>query len=166
MNDNRKRGVSLPNKVHAVIGIDPGFSGASVAMKPSCPDVLSIVRHDNSTPRDIVMWFESMIHAYNIIWVEMEKVGAMPNNAARAAFKFGHSNGLLTAAAYMTRAPLEFVVPQKWQQAMRCLSKGDKNITKAAAQNLFPKLNVIHATADALLITEYGRRRCNSLIRK
>jgi hypothetical protein len=41
---------------------------------------------------------------------------------------------------------------------MRCLTKGDKNVSKARAQELFPALKITHATADALLIAEYGRR--------
>jgi hypothetical protein len=38
------------------------------------------------------------------------------------------------------------------------MSKGDKNVTKRRAQQLFPQLKVTHAIADALLIAEYGRR--------
>jgi len=38
-----------------------------------------------------------------------------------------------------------------------CLSKGDKNVTKAKAQEQFPNIKVTHATADALLIALYGR---------
>jgi hypothetical protein len=41
---------------------------------------------------------------------------------------------------------------------MQCLTKGDKNVSKAAAQRLWPKLKITHANADALLIAEYGRQ--------
>jgi hypothetical protein len=41
---------------------------------------------------------------------------------------------------------------------MKCRSGGDKKITKAAAQRLFPRMKVTHKNADALLIAEYGRR--------
>jgi hypothetical protein len=41
---------------------------------------------------------------------------------------------------------------------MSCLTKGDKNVTKSRAQELFPEVKVTHAIADALLIAEYGRR--------
>ncbi len=57
-----------------------------------------------------------------------------------------------------SRIPFEEVTPQKWQKTLSCLSRGDKNITKAKAQQLFPGLRVTHATADALLIAEYARR--------
>jgi hypothetical protein len=38
------------------------------------------------------------------------------------------------------------------------MSKGDKNVTKAKAQQLFTQLKITHATADALLIAEFARR--------
>jgi hypothetical protein len=56
------------------------------------------------------------------------------------------------------KIPFEEVSPVKWQKVMGCLSKGDKNVTKAAAQRLFPDIKITHAIADALLIAEYGRR--------
>ena len=37
-------------------------------------------------------------------------------------------------------------------------SKGDKNVTKRRAQELFPGARVTHAVADALLLAEYCRR--------
>jgi hypothetical protein len=61
----------------------------------------------------------------------------------------------LTAAGI----PFERVRPQAWQKAMGCMSKGDKNITKRKAQELFPQIKVTHATADALLIATYGTRQ-------
>jgi len=41
---------------------------------------------------------------------------------------------------------------------MGCMTKGDKNVSKRKAQELFPSMKVTHASADALLIAEYGRR--------
>ncbi len=38
------------------------------------------------------------------------------------------------------------------------LTKGDKNVSKRRAQELFPALKVTHAIADALLIAEFARR--------
>jgi hypothetical protein len=57
--------------------------------------------------------------------------------------------------------PFEEVSPQKWQKAMGCMTKGDKNVSKAKAQQLFPQLKITHAIADALLIAEYARRTYN-----
>jgi hypothetical protein len=43
-----------------------------------------------------------------------------------------------------------------WQKSLGCLTHGDKNVSKAAAQRLFPGMKITHATADALLIAYYG----------
>ena len=66
----------------------------------------------------------------------------------------------LTAAGI----PFERVRPQQWQKSLGCLTKGDKNVTKRKAQELFPMMKVTHATADALLIAEYGRRVSNRMV--
>lgn len=42
---------------------------------------------------------------------------------------------------------------------MGCLTKGDKNISKARAQQLFPTAKITHATADALLLAEWRRKQ-------
>jgi len=57
-----------------------------------------------------------------------------------------------------TLTPIIDVSPVKWQSALSCLTKGKKNVTKARAQQWFPKIKVTHGIADALLIAEYGRR--------
>jgi hypothetical protein len=61
----------------------------------------------------------------------------------------------LTAA----KLPFERVRPQVWQKTMQCMSKGDKNVTKRRAQELFPDIKVTHATADGLLIMSYGLKQ-------
>jgi hypothetical protein len=43
------------------------------------------------------------------------------------------------------------------------MTKGDKNITKRKAQELFPEIKITHAIADSLLIAEYGRRVWSTL---
>jgi hypothetical protein len=75
-----------------------------------------------------------------------------------SAFTFGNGYGHLEMALTAAGIPFERVRPQAWQKAMGCMSKGDKNVTKAKAQELFPHLKITHATADACLIAEYGRR--------
>jgi hypothetical protein len=60
----------------------------------------------------------------------------------------------LTAASI----PFERVRPQAWQKALACMTKGDKNVSKRRAQELFPSMKITHAIADSLLIAEYNRR--------
>lgn len=76
-----------------------------------------------------------------------------------SSFRFGQSYGFLRGVLVACRVPFDQVTPAKWQRNLGCLSKGDKNVTKAKAQELWPELRITHAIADALLIAEYGRRR-------
>jgi hypothetical protein len=41
---------------------------------------------------------------------------------------------------------------------MGCLTRGDKNVSKAKAQQLFPTMKITHAVADALLLAAYAQR--------
>ena len=76
----------------------------------------------------------------------------------KSAFTFGQGLGRLEMALTAAGIPFERDRPQAWQKEMKCMSGGDKNITKRRAQELFPSLKITHANADALLIAEYGRR--------
>jgi hypothetical protein len=75
-----------------------------------------------------------------------------------SAFSFGRGYGNLEMALTAAGIPFERVRPQVWQKAMGCMTKGDKNISKAKAQELFPDKKATHWSSDALLIAEYGRR--------
>jgi crossover junction endodeoxyribonuclease RuvC len=82
----------------------------------------------------------------------------MPKQGVTSAFTFGKGYGALLMALTAAGIPFETVTPQRWQKALGCLSKGDKNVTKRKAQQLWPHITWTHNTADAALIAEYGRR--------
>lgn len=88
----------------------------------------------------------------------IEAVHSSPQMGVKSAFTFGQGYGNLEMALTAAGIPFERVSPQKWQKALGCLTKGDKNVSKRKSQELFPGLKITHATADALLIAEYGRR--------
>jgi hypothetical protein len=75
----------------------------------------------------------------------------------KSAFTFGQGYGRLEMALTAANVPFKRVTPQVWQKSMKCLTGGDKNISKGRAQEMFPSLKITHATADALLIAEYAR---------
>lgn len=137
------------------IGMDPGYSGATAFL---CEGELWWVRHDE-TPHDIM---EAMISAtarstggtFSLI----EKVASRPGQGVASSFKFGTQYGIMLGLLTALRIPYETTSPQKWQKALGCLSKGDKRVTKAKAQELFPEVKMTHAIADAILIAEYCRR--------
>lgn len=89
----------------------------------------------------------------------LEQVHSMPGQGVASSFKFGQGYGALEMALTAVGIAFERVTPQKWQKALGCLTKGDKNVSKRKAQELFPTMKVTHATADALLIAEWGRRQ-------
>lgn len=137
------------------IGIDPGASGG-IAIIDSSGEVLHCWKMPG-TERDILECFSWADH-YTATFAVIEKVHAMPKQGVSSTFKFGMSYGFLRGCLVAAEIPFEAVAPGVWQKAMGCLSKGDKNVTKAKAQELFPSIKVTHAIADALLIAEYARR--------
>jgi len=75
-----------------------------------------------------------------------------------STFKFGTNYGTLKGILAALHIPYELVTSHVWQKALGCLTGGDKNISKAKAQTLFPDIKFTHKTADAMLIAEFCRR--------
>lgn len=142
------------------LGIDPGASGGIAIIGGSYADAVPVP----DTERDL--W--EKIRAVSVVrdatgsggrfFAIIERVHSMPKQGVASSFKFGQSYGFLRGLLVASGIPFEEVAPQKWQKELGCLSRGDKNVTKARAQQLFPGLKITHATADALLLAEYARR--------
>jgi len=146
--------VVLPGRVW--IGIDPGKSGA-IAFIPE--DEAPSAIKNKETLHDLVEALENAKASYcDNMFAVIEKVHSMPGQGVASSFKFGESYGQLTALLVALGIPYETVSPQRWQKELQCLTKGDKNITKAKAQALFPQMKITHAIADALLIATYCKR--------
>jgi hypothetical protein len=136
------------------MGIDPGYSGAIVVVDEDGGFVGSV--RLSATEHDVSSFV--IEHAPTITRAGLERVSAMPGQGVSSMFKFGTSYGFCRALLVCHQLRFETVTPATWQRALKCLSKGDKNVTKAAAQRLFPTQKVVHATADAMLIAEYTRQ--------
>lgn len=134
-----------------IIGIDPGKSGGIAVIK----DGQAWADKMPETEKDLWDYFDSLLYDG---FAFIEKVHAMPKQGVTSTFSFGQNFGMLIMALTAASIPFELVTPQKWQKELGCLSHGDKNVTKRKAQQLFPTLTITHATADCLLIAEYGRR--------
>lgn len=136
------------------IGIDPGINGG-IAFIPSTGTAWAHKMPE--TDRDIFdLLRDSVCMAEPIAALEL--VHSSPQMGVKSAFTFGEGYGRLQMAMTALGIPYERVRPAMWQKAMGCMTKGDKNVSKRRAQELFPKLKVTHAIADALLIAEYNRR--------
>jgi hypothetical protein len=138
-----------------IIGIDSGKSGAICFM--SNDKGIHFIKLDE-TEADIYKFVEGCSITLTDTFAYIENVHSMPKQGVVSAFTFGRNFGFLIGILTALKIPYEFVSPQKWQKAMGCMSHGDKNVTKSAAQRLFPDIKITHAIADALLICEYGRR--------
>jgi len=139
-----------------IIGIDPGAYGAATLMSMDgvIVDVIEFSKNTESEICDCFIKFaqEEKTFAY------IENVHAMPKQGVSSTFKFGRGYGFLIGVLTALKIPYEKVTPNTWQKYLSCQSKGNKNITKTKAQQLFPKQKITHAVADAILIAEYGRR--------
>lgn len=136
-----------------IIGIDPGKSGGIAFCRGEAYWTYKIPE----TESDLVDIFRDEAEGISAI-AYLEKVHAMPRQGVTSTFKFGQNYGFLRGLLIALKIPFLEVTPQRWQKEMGCMSKGDKNVTKGRAQQLFPSMKHTHATADALLICEYAKR--------
>jgi len=138
-----------------VFGIDPGQSGAISAIWLSDGVPANTIHKLTETETDAREFLEGfdLEGSFAVI----ERVHSMPKQGVSSSFKFGQSYGFLRGLLIGLKIPFREVNPRQWQRAMSCLSKGKKNVTKARAQQLWPNIKFTHATADSMLIAEYGR---------
>ena len=147
-------------KYEITIGVDPGANGGIAWIT----DGKACVEKMPDTLQDLWELIESIgfeapdftpyqIKAY------IEQVSSSPQMGVVSAFSFGRGYGNLEMALTAAGIPFERVRPQVWQKALGCMTKGDKNVSKRRAQELFPDRKITHATADALLIAHYGTKQ-------
>ena len=138
------------------LGVDPGLSGGFGLVPQWGDPSAAIAFKQQQTERDIADFFETW--ADSIIFAMIEKVHSMPKQGVASSFKFGMSYGFLRGLLIGFKIPFEEVTPQRWQKRLQCFTHGDKRISKARAQQMWPELKITHSTADALLISEYCRQ--------
>jgi Holliday junction resolvasome RuvABC endonuclease subunit len=141
------------------LGIDAGKNGAIAWIADGKPCVEKMPE----TLKDLWDLIESISQIDRKLYREIipckayiEQVSSSPQMGVKSAFTFGNGFGHLEMALTAAGIPFERVSPQKWQGALGCRTKGDKNVSKAKAQELFPSIKCTHAVADALLIARYG----------
>lgn len=147
-----------------ILAIDPGLGGglavqrpdsgvSAYSMPPTEGDLVDLIRS---------LLVEGVTHAFveNVPWV----VGARVSPAATG--KLQRNVGVIHGALLCLGISHTLVAPQDWQKPLRlgtrsgCATSTEwKNKLKAEAQRRFPRLAVTLATADALLILDYGRTK-------
>lgn len=140
------------------IGVDNGSSGAIAALIADG----QVFRVDKMPPTDAEVYALLMAVSHGIVGgkavAALEHAQAFPRMGGCSAFTYGKGYGATQMALHVAGIPFDIITPAKWQAKMQCLSKGDKNVTKRRAEQLFPSVKITHAIADALLIAEYCRR--------
>lgn len=147
----------------AYLGIDPGNSGAAAWV---CGDLVETCTLAG-TERELWDWLSGLPTCPT--FAVIERVGGFVKgsggNIGSAMFTFGKSAGLVQGFVIALKVPYELVHPVKWQRYLGVAPKGKdeakaahKRRLKARAEQLFPQARVTLATADALLLAEYGRR--------
>jgi len=146
-------------KQHIYIGIDPGKSGSIAFIHGE--DAWSIP--NNSTHKDLADAITDAQCIAPIQFALIERVSASPQMGTVSAFSFGQSYGALEMLLTCCGVPFERITPVTWQNAMKCRTGGNKNISKQRAQELFPNVKVTHKNADALLLARLASQYENNL---
>ena len=103
------------------------------------------------------------IHYKIEMW--LEDIHPMPGEGSMGAFSLGKSIMLWEASASWAEIPLEKISPIKWKNKIMSGMLKSKDASVVKASQLFPQCNfrgprggLLDGRAEALLITEYGRR--------
>lgn len=138
-----------------IVGIDPGKNGAA-AFIDHTGAIYDIIQWSKNTEHDIADAFIEYGPMVDVVY--LENVASRPAQGVRSVFTFGTNFGFWQGLLTGLKLPYEKITPGTWQRSLKCLSQGDKNVTKRKAQQLFPNQKITHAVADAILIAEFGRR--------
>ncbi len=136
------------------LGVDPGATGGIARLGDG---LAPYAWKMPDTERDLSDLFRDLSQ-YADTFCSLESGHSMPQQGVTSSFSFGRNYGFLRGMLIAHHIPFEEVTPLKWQKALACQTHGNKNISKAKAQQLFPGLKITHAIADALLIAEFCRR--------
>ncbi len=151
-----------------IVGIDPGRSGAAVALSLVGSDPVSVLNFCRSKWGALSLWLDELNSLYDIVGIFIENVHAFPTDGRSSAFKFGTSMGGVFEASHRVADDdrIHLVSPVTWQNAFDCRTHGDKNVSKRKAIELFGESfpvrmssqthKVTHDRADAMLIALYG----------
>ncbi|WP_368933815.1 hypothetical protein [Citrobacter koseri] len=150
----------------AVLGIDPGCSGALVIITEqgvyidhlAMPTIKVGTKsrvNGAAVAAWIFEWRDDVLHAY------LEQVGAMPGQGTASMFTFGHAAGVAEGILQGLNIPYTLVTPQAWKKSSGLIGS-DKDAARSRAIQLYPGLRALdakakgQAIADALLIARHG----------
>jgi hypothetical protein len=141
-----------------VIGIDPGKMGGVSFFHD---DWLHVEKLPEDSP-ELLDLLRSYFPEPELVSVYLEQIYLPAGKAGALSFASGWGKLLAVLEFYGVEPKL--VRPQVWMKELGCLTKGDKNVTKKRASELFGKIEyddgktipITHWSSDALLIGYYG----------
>lgn len=153
----------------AILGIDPGLSGALALYDiDGALEVMDIPTLQLRTKRVIDEYALARIidnWSSRVREVWLEQVGVRPGEGAVGAFTFGRGYGALRGICAANFLPIMDVTPATWKAALKV--RGDKDESRLRASTMFPRhgglwpLKKHDGRAEAALIALHGMRQSN-----
>ena len=150
------------------IGIDPGISGAVVALENGAPVEwlrMPVMSGGGKSRRvntaALAAWIADRAPAAAFV----EAVGAMPGQGVASMFTFGRAAGAVDGVLGALGVPVTYLTPQAWKRAAGLIGK-DKDAARGRAVQIWPAWRALdkkgegQALADAALIAWAGGRAC------
>ncbi|EPH0682763.1 crossover junction endodeoxyribonuclease RuvC [Enterobacter hormaechei subsp. steigerwaltii] len=148
----------------AILGIDPGCSGALVLVTEQGGYIdhlpmptIKVGTKSRVNGAAVAAW----VRQYGITHAYLEQVGAMPGQGTASMFTFGHAAGVAEGILQGLNIPYTLVTPQSWKKSAGLIGS-DKDAARSRAIQLYPELRALdakakgQAIADALLIARFG----------
>jgi len=145
------------------IGIDNGLTGGIVAISdhpgPIVSSIIMPTRGKNKGNEVDAAWVANWLANWDVtrITVILETPGKF-SAGTQALCSMWDSYGAIRGVLESRGIRHHRIPPQKWQKELGCLTKGDKNVSKAKAQQLFPGVKITNKTGDSVCIAEYAKR--------
>lgn len=165
----------------AIIGVDPGASGALVALRLGDGVCIADCRFTQvdykSHEQQANILNEFHLNRGFVFIEDIPTISYRDEVTGHAAAKVhGHSQfwrGVALAHGFGANKRLHMVRASTWQSSFGLIHHGEggdyekkKEQTKIKAKKFFPKCRITNANADAYLIAEYGRCYVVKLIKK
>lgn len=143
------------------IGIDPGYTGAVVAIATGGEIVERMSGFDSDEPYMMFVALRHMCRAtHPSVRIAIEKTNAQPKFGAKAAYQFGGAAMVARLAAQEVKHPVEYVVPRTWQKIYWGKVADTKKQARVVCKQLWPGRDWKHSgECDAALLAEFLRRR-------
>jgi Holliday junction resolvasome RuvABC endonuclease subunit len=151
-----------------VLGADPGGQGGLAIIQDGKlitgirMPVIEIRGKKILNARAVLEWWGTDAKPFDAAVVEA--VHAMPNQGVSSSFQFGRMLGAIESLIYATGAPVTYVTPSMWKQAMGLTSNKQQSIDSAklkfgAAADALLKRKADDGIAEAALLAAYWVER-------